>query len=160
MCSAQHSLKISLIAAVGCSSLAAMSEANKTLAREWFEQVWNQKSEAAVDRLFHPQGKSWGFPDPDGFLVGPEGFKSVHRNFCGAFPDLHIEIEDVLAEGDHLALRWKSAMTHLGDHLGFKATGRRVVLSGAAFIIADGEQILEAWNFMDLQAMLQKLKVL
>jgi hypothetical protein len=34
-----------------------MADANKTLARDWFEQVWNRKSEAAIDRLFHPDGK-------------------------------------------------------------------------------------------------------
>jgi predicted ester cyclase len=136
-----------------------MSEANKALAKEWFEQVWNQKSEAAIDRLFHPQGKSWGFPDPEGVLVGPEGFKTVHRNFCGAFPDLHIEIEDMVAEGDRLAVRWTVGMTHLGDHLGIKATGRKVVLRGSAFMIANGSQILEGWNFMDLQAMILKLQI-
>ncbi len=52
-----------------------MSEANKLLLQRWFEQVWNQKSEAAIDEMFHPQGKSHGFPDADSVLVGPEGFQ-------------------------------------------------------------------------------------
>jgi hypothetical protein len=46
-----------------------MSEANKLLVRRWFEQVWNQKSEAAIDEMFSPQGKSHGFPDADAILV-------------------------------------------------------------------------------------------
>jgi hypothetical protein len=33
-------------------------------------QVWNQKSEAAIDQMFHPDGKAHGFPDPDSLLVG------------------------------------------------------------------------------------------
>ena len=61
-----------------------MSDANKLLLRRWFEQVWNQKSEAAIDEMFHPQGKSHGFPDADTVLVGPEPFKAVHRTFCPA----------------------------------------------------------------------------
>jgi predicted ester cyclase len=94
-----------------------MSEANKLLLRRWFEQVWNQKSEAAIDQMFGTDGKSHGFPDADSLLVGPEAFKAVHRVFCGAFPDLHVEVEDVVAEGDRVAVRWRVTMTHLGDHL-------------------------------------------
>jgi hypothetical protein len=69
-----------------------MSEANKLLTRRWFEEVWNKKNEAAIGEMFHPQGKSHGFPEADSILVGPEAFKSVHRTFCGAFPDLHIAL--------------------------------------------------------------------
>jgi predicted ester cyclase len=36
-----------------------MSErANKDLAKRWFEEVWNQGRESAIDELFHPQGKA------------------------------------------------------------------------------------------------------
>ena len=68
-----------------------MSEANKLLIQRWFDEVWNQQSESAIDAMFHPQGKSHGFPDMDSVLVGPEAFKTVHRSFCGAFPDLHVD---------------------------------------------------------------------
>lgn len=135
-----------------------MSDANRALIYEWFEEVWNRKNEAAIDRLLHPQCKSHGFPDPDGFLVGPEGFKTIHRNFCGAFPDLAVEVEDVLVEGNRAAVRFKTRMTHTGPHLGFPASGKKVELAASSFIITDGHQILEGWNFMDLQAMIQKLK--
>jgi len=134
-----------------------MSNATKGLINDWFEQVWNQKSDAAIDRLFHPQGKAYGFPDPEGYLVGPEGFKTVHRTFCGAFPDLHMEVEDIVIEGDRAAIRWKATMTHTGDHLGFKATGKAGAISGASFIVTDGSQIIDAWNYMDLQAFFQRL---
>ncbi len=135
-----------------------MSEANKNVARQWFEQVWNQKSEAAIDRLFHPEGKCYGFPEPDGVLIGPEDFKVVHRNFCGAFPDLHIDIEELVADGDIVAVRWQTKMTHRGDHLGIPASGKRASLGGASFIIVKDGQITEGWNYMDLQAMLMQLQ--
>jgi steroid delta-isomerase-like uncharacterized protein len=135
-----------------------MTEANKILAREWFEQVWNQKSEAAIDRLFHAQAKCHGFPESDGFLVGPEAFKAVHRSFRGAFPDIHVDIEDLVAEGDHVAVRWKATMTHLGDHLGFPASGRRAELTGSSFLIGDGNQITAGWNYMDIPTLFQKLQ--
>jgi steroid delta-isomerase-like uncharacterized protein len=135
-----------------------MSEANKLLVTRWFEQVWNQKNEAAIDQMFYPDGKAHGFPDPESVLAGPDAFKAVHRSFCGAFPDLHVDIEDMVAEGDRVAVRWKVTMTHLGDHLGFPATGKSGTLYGSSFFTVKGDQILDGWNQMDLQALFQKLK--
>jgi steroid delta-isomerase-like uncharacterized protein len=138
--------------------LAAMSEANKLVAKQWFEQVWNQKSEAAIDRMFRPEGKAYGFVGPDGVLEGPEAFKEAHRAFCSAFPDIHVEVEDVIAEGNRVAVRWTATMTHLGDQLGFPASGTKGTLNGSSFIIVKGEQIMEGWNQMDLQALFQRLQ--
>jgi steroid delta-isomerase-like uncharacterized protein len=135
-----------------------MSEANKLLLQRWFEQVWNQQSEAAIDEMFSPEGKSHGFPEPDSVLVGPEAFKAIQRNFCGAFPDLHIDVEQIVAEGDHVAVRWKVNMTHTGDHLGFPGSGKKGTLSGSTFVIVKGNKIIEGWNHMDLQALMQKLQ--
>jgi steroid delta-isomerase-like uncharacterized protein len=135
-----------------------MSEANKLLVKRWFEQVWNQKSEAAIDQMFSPQGKSHGFPDADAILVGPEAFKAVHRTFCGAFPDLHVDLEEIVTEGDRVAARWRVSMTHLGDHLGFPASRKKEILAGSTFAIVKSGQIVEGWNYMDLQSLMKKLQ--
>ena len=135
-----------------------MSEANKLLVRRWFEQVWNQKSEAAIDEMLSPQGKSHGFPEADSVLVGAEAFKAVHRTFCGAFPDVHVDVVEIVAEGDRVAVRWRVSMTHLGDHLGFPASGKKTTLDGSSFLIVKDNQVTEGWNQMDLQAMMQKLQ--
>ena len=135
-----------------------MSETNKFLLRRWFEEVWNQKSEAAIDEMFPKDGKSHGFPEADSVLVGPEPFKAIHRTFCGAFPDLHVNVEDVVAEGDQVAVRWRVIATHRGDHLGFPGTGRNVSMNGSTFAIVKGNQVVEGWNQMDMQALMQTLK--
>ncbi len=135
-----------------------MSEANKLLLQRWFDQVWNQQSEAAIDQMFSPEGKSHGFPEANSVLVGPEAFKAIQRNFCGAFPDLHVEVEQIVAEGDHVAVRWKVNMTHTGDHLGFPGTGKKETLAGSTFVIVKDNKIMEGWNQMDLQALMQRLQ--
>lgn len=135
-----------------------MSEANKELMRRWFEQVWNQRSEAAIDEMFSSDGKSHGFPDSESTLEGPEDFKAIHRNFCGAFPDLRVKVEDVIAEGDRVAVRWSATMTHLGDHLGFAATGKKARLDGSAFVVIKDGKIVEGWNEMELVGMIEGLK--
>src|SRR5277367_6373120 len=102
-----------------------MSEQNKALARRWFEEVWNQGRESTIDQLFHPEGKAYGFPDPNSIL-GPEEFKAIHRAFHNTYGDIHVAIDDLVAEGDSVAVRWTCTMIHKGDGLGFPATGKNV----------------------------------
>lgn len=135
-----------------------MLDENKQLVRRWFEEVWNQRSEAAIDAMFHREGKSHGFPDPDSVLVGPDAFKKIHRDFLGAFPDLHIRIDDVIAEGDRVAVRWTTTMTHRGDHLGFPASGKTARLEGSSFAIVKDGMIVEGWNQMEMQRLFHYLK--
>ena len=136
-----------------------MSEANKQLARRWFEEVWNKRNAAAIDEMLSADGKSHGFPDPDSVLVGPEDFKVMHSSFCGAFPDLQIRIEDVITEGDKVAIRWTTSMTHLGYHLGIPATSKKVRLPGSSFLIVRDGMIQEGWNFMELEGLIHRLRV-
>jgi steroid delta-isomerase-like uncharacterized protein len=135
-----------------------MSEANKLLLKRWYEQVWNQKKESAIDEMFHEGTQSHGFPEQDSVLEGPEAFKTIHRRFCGAFPDLRVDLEQIVAEGDNVAVRWRVNATHTGDHLGFPGTGKKVILTGSTFAIVQNNKIVQGWNHMDLQGMMQKLQ--
>jgi len=135
-----------------------MSEANKDLARRWFEEVWNQHSEAAIDAMFSAEGKCYGFPDPDSILIGPEAFKQVHRNFCRAFPDQHVTVEDVISEGDRVAVRFRASMTHLGEGVGIPATGRKASITGASFMVIQNGQITEGRNQISILDLMQQLK--
>jgi steroid delta-isomerase-like uncharacterized protein len=135
-----------------------MSEANKQLVKRWFEEVWNQKSESAIDAMRTSNSLIHGFPEPDATVCGVEAFKAVHRNFCGAFPDLHVSVEDVLCDGDRVAARFKATMTHQGDQLGFPATGKTATLHGSTFVVVRDGKILEGWNHMDMGSLIASLK--
>ena len=132
--------------------------ANKQLARRWYEEVWNQKSEAAIDALFSLRGTAHGFPAADSELVGPEAFKVIHRNFCGAFPDLRVTIHDLVAEDDKVAIRWSATMTHTGDYLHIPVAGKKATLHGSSFITIQNNQIVDGWNHMDIEHFYQKLR--
>ncbi|MCU1222403.1 MAG: hypothetical protein JWQ42_496 [Edaphobacter sp.] len=129
------------------------ADANKALVKRWFEEVWNQRSEAAINELFHPQGKVHGFPEPDSLLVGPEAFKVVYRQFIATFSNIHIALDDLIGEEDRVAVRWTCTMDHTGDAPGFAATGRKATLVGSSFVTFRDARLFEGWNFTDLTKM-------
>lgn len=126
------------------------AQVNEQLVRRWFDEVWNQKSEATIDNLLAPGCIAYGLPGPDTVLRGPEAFKALHSSFCAAFPDLYIKVEDVIAAGDRVAARWRATGTHLGGQLGFAPTGRKVALDGATIFVVHQSKIREGWNLMDM----------
>jgi steroid delta-isomerase-like uncharacterized protein len=135
-----------------------MSETNKQLMLRWFQQVWNEHNEAAIDEMVHVECLVHNLPETGAVLVGPAGFKEVHRNFCGAFPDIHVVIEDVISEGDRVAAHWTATMTHPGDHLGIPPTGKNAVLPGSSFCIVRDGKIAEAWNHIDMGHLFKQLE--
>jgi steroid delta-isomerase-like uncharacterized protein len=135
-----------------------MSSANRELVHRWFEEVWNKQSEDAINEMFAPGGKAYGFPQADSILIGPENFKTMHRFFLGAFPDIHMTIHDVICENDRVAVTWVAKMTHLGDSLGFAPTFQKVSLEGCSVLIVRDGQIHEGKNYMEMETLIQRLK--
>jgi steroid delta-isomerase-like uncharacterized protein len=135
-----------------------MSEENKNLVRRWFEEVWNQHRLSAIDEMFDRSGKAYGFPDPDSVIDSPEKFAEVCKAYHEAFPDIRIDVDDLIAEGDKVAVRWTATMTHLGNGLGFPASFKTVRLAGSSFLICGSGRILEGWNYMDLTRMQLQLQ--
>jgi steroid delta-isomerase-like uncharacterized protein len=124
-------------------------ESNKELARRWFEEVWNQGRIAAIAEMYHPSGTATGFPDPDSVIRGPEQFAQLCQQFRGAFPDIHVTIDDLITEGDKVAVLWTATMTHTGDGLGFPASSKKITLPGASFINVRGGMIINGRNHLD-----------
>ncbi len=135
-----------------------MSEENKNLARRWFEEVWNKGRLDAIPEMYHETGLAHGFPDPDSVIHSPEEFAENCRSFREVFPDVRVTVDDLVAEGDKVAVRWTAAMTHKGDGLGFPATSKKVRVAGSSFLICGNGKILEGWNFMDLTRMRLQLQ--
>src|SRR6185503_9308861 len=103
-----------------------MNDDNKRLAQRWFEEVWNQGLESTIDELLSPEGVGFGLAATDTEVHGPTEFKPFVRNMRDAFPDLHIAVEDTVAEGDKVAVRLRVTGTHKGGGLGVAPTGRKV----------------------------------
>ena len=90
-----------------------------------------------------------------------EAYDQFIAAFRGAMPDIRDTAEDVLAEGDRVAVRWKGSGTHTGAPLmGIPAGNKKVAANGTyIFRITEGK-IVEAWDFWDNLNVLQQLGAL
>ena len=115
---------------------------NKALIRQYVEDVVNADRLATLDDLI---GAGYVFHCPDGDLYGPDGARLNLAEMRRAFPDLQMELEDVVAEDDRVSRRFILRGTHLGPFLGLPPTGEPVAISGMAIDRVDGGQIVETW---------------
>jgi len=131
-----------------------MADRNRELALRWMEEIWNQRKAEVVDELMHEEavGHMEG-----GDARGPAGFKVVHSVMLQAIPDLRIEVEDSVAEGDAVVLRWRVGGTHRGEGLGIPPSGRTVDAHGMSwFRIRDGRMV-EGWDSWNIDGFMAAL---
>jgi steroid delta-isomerase-like uncharacterized protein len=133
-----------------------MSAENEALTRRWFEEVWNKQRPEAIDEMMAPDGIAYGLGG-GADLVGPDAFRGFYNAFIGAFPDIRIAVDDIISQGDKVAVRFSIRGSHRGDHLGVPATGREVALPAMSFVRWRDGQIVEGWNSVDLMTMLQQI---
>ena len=69
-------------------------------------------------------------------------------------------VEDVIAEGDRIVVRWTNAGTHVGEFAGIPATGRAFTISGIDIYRVEGDLLAEHWHVIDQLAMLGQLGLL
>ncbi len=132
-------------------------EQNKALVRRGFEEGMNQQQLDIFDDLLTPQYVNHNMPAP---APGPDGFKQVMGMFISAFPDFHIQIEDILAEGDRVASRGVWSGTHQGDFMGIPATGKQVSVAYIDFWRLENGLAVENWVQMDMIGLMQQLGVM
>ena len=130
-----------------------------SLQRRWYEEVWNQGRESAINQLAVPDVIAHGLTDADGQeIVGTEAFKVMFRAFRAASPDLHVEIEALIQHGDLSAARCIVSATHTGEGLGIVAKGNRVNFTGMSMIRERDGKLVEAWNNFDVATLFQQLQ--
>jgi predicted ester cyclase len=120
-------------------------EKNKELARQFFEQIWNQGDESAIDRFIAEDAAG---NDPK-FGVGRESFRLQWRKWRAAFPDINFAVEVIVAEGDTVVTRWRLTGTHLGEHLGKAATGNKVDVDGVSIDRIKGGMVVSGFDAWD-----------
>lgn len=130
-------------------------ELNKIIARRLVEEGLGEGKLTEVERLVAPDvvdhAPLLGEPP------GVEGTKEVIRTMRRAFPDLYVDVADLVADGDRVVARWKGYGTHRGEFLGVAPTGKRVTFTGMTEARVKDGRITDLWETWDAPAILRQV---
>jgi predicted ester cyclase len=119
-------------------------EENKALVRREQDELWNQTGNLDVaGELFAPE------------LA--EAAKQEASDFRRGFPDVVSTIEDLVAEGDRVAARWRARATHQGEYVGVPPTGKEVEFTGISVYRIEGGRIAESWTVEDELGLMRQI---
>ena len=134
------------------------AEQNKAAARRFLEET-DKGNLDVIDELVSPDAVDHN-PFP-GQAPGAEGVRQVFAMLKAAFPDMSQSIQDMVAEGDRVAIRSTLHGSHRGEFLGIPATGKQVALPGIDIIRFDEEgKMIEHWGLFDVPLLMQQLGVM
>ena len=129
---------------------------NKRVVGRYLEEVINGRRLDGADELLTPDFAidHAGLP---GTVRTPAGFKQMIGAFFAAFPDLRGTVEEIIGEGDTVAVRLSWQGTHRGEFNGIAASGRHFTVTGSAMYRLRGGQIARTWAEFDSLALLQQI---
>lgn len=131
---------------------------NKEFVRTWNEEVFEKQNLDVIDDLVAEEfvGYDPALPEP---MRGPDGVREVVEMVLSAFPNSQVELEEVVGEGDRVAVRNSITATHKGEYLGIEPTGEEIEVTVVAFQRIDDGQFVEEYQLVDRLRMLQQLGV-
>ncbi|TMK69023.1 MAG: ester cyclase [Actinobacteria bacterium] len=135
-----------------------MADASKRLVRRLIDEAYNDGRLDVVDELFVPDAVVHD-PALQHDVAGVNAIKEMIGGFRRAFPDFVVLVDDQVAEGDRVALRWTARGTHQGDLWGIAATGKEITITGTSLYRFAIGRIAESWTNWDTIGLMQQLGV-
>ena len=133
------------------------AEDNKAIVRRFYEEL-SKGDMAAADALI-----ATNVVDHDENLEtavrGPKSFKRMAASLRSSFPDICFTVEDEVAEGDKVDVRWTMRGTQEGEFMGVPGSGKQVTGAGMHFLRLAGGKIVEIWVNRDELDMMRQLGV-
>lgn len=133
----------------------AATDDSKSLIREMEDAIFNRRDLSAIDRFISPDYILR--TAPEGTANDREAVRGSMAAYLGGFPDLRVEVEQLLAEGDRVVAVLRYEGTQDGELFGMPPTGKRIsVRQIAMYRIVDG-QVAEEWEVSDQLGLMQQL---
>ena len=135
-----------------------MSKKNKAIVTRLFEEAWNKGNLDVVDEC-SSDALVYRNPFLPEEVKGVEGYKNLVAAVHAAYPDIHFQVDDLIAEGDKVVTRWTGTGTNLGEFRGVAPTGRKMRLTGISIVRFEGGKQAEVWVNQDDLGWMQQLGV-
>ena len=132
-------------------------EENKENIRRHVDEIWHKGNMEAVDELFSP---NWVLRNPEGDdITGIEGFKQMATNQRAGTPDLHFTIDNMIAEGDYVAVQYTSSGTFTNKVGDIEPTGKKFEQTQAIIYRFEGGKQVETWVYRDILSLYRQLGI-
>lgn len=136
------------------------SDENKAIVSRFFDELWNQRrieiaNEIIAANCVTHQLQSGA--EDTGVLRNPEAVKHHVSGWLVGFPDLRFDVEQMLAEDDHVVTRCVMHGTHKGGWFGISATGKRVSIRMIVTHRIEEAKIAEDWVLVEALGFFQQL---
>lgn len=120
---------------------------NKALVRRYFDEVVNQRNFDLIPEIFSTK------------RMNPIKIERAVSELIEAFPDVESTIEEMIAEGNSVAVRWVDRGTHKGIWRGVAPTGKGVELRGATIFTIEDGKIVAGMGEIDFMGLMRQLGV-
>lgn len=127
---------------------------NEAVVRRFYDEVFNQQREDVIHEIIAPDYVDYGHNPPG---RGPQGALDDYRGVMAVSNDARYEIEDLVAGGDTVAVRWTGHLSHTGPIAGVEPTGKKLTLPGMSFYKVRNGRIVETRNQADMLGLLTQL---
>ena len=133
------------------------AEENKAMVRRVME-TYSKGQEASIAVLEELYAPDYVYHGPGAFGDADlAATKQMVRAFFTAFPEQHVTVEDLIAEGDKVVSRYTFRATHQGEFMGIPATGKAVTVRGIMISRFAGGKWAEDWDGPDALSLMQQL---
>ena len=136
-------------------SSTTLTEENKRIARRYPEEVATGGNVDLIDELLAEEYVEHG--PFGGETRGAEADKEQMRAMLAAVPDFEAIVEDVVAEGDTVAMRVTLRGTHEGEMMGIEGTGKSFEIGNMVFTRIEDGKIVERWIQPDMLGFMQQV---
>ena len=119
----------------------------ETIAMRWHDEAINGGDLDVIQQIVAPNVVHHAGTFPDG--EGPEAITTVLGALLTGFPDVQHTIEQVIADGDFVVIRFQAVGTHEGEFQGYEPTGKQVTWSGINIFRFECGRIVEEWSEVD-----------
>lgn len=135
-----------------------MSAQNKSAMRRIYEEVWNQGKFGVLDEVVSTDYVGH-LPTPPSAPSGREGLRWLIQMYRTAFPDIHVQVDDQIAEGEKVLTRITIQGTHQGQFMGIAPTNKKVKVGALVVTRFKDGQNVEGWAELDRLGLMQQLGV-
>lgn len=134
-----------------------MSDQNKAIVQRYIEEVYNKGNVDVVNELVAADYVNHGGLSDQ--APGAEGLKQFIPQLRTIFPDEHLTLDQVIAEGDKVAYRWVARGTHKAEMMGVAPTGKQLTGTGISIVRIANGKIAEEWTSRDDLSIMQQLGI-